>query len=66
MGASLVVFHFAVLGIADGFVEVGNAALGMLLIFGIVFVMLTFYPPNLPLFQPEGSIPGRIAAGNGT
>ena len=42
------------------------AALGMLLIFGIVFVMLTFYPPNLPLFQPEGSIPGRIAAGNGT
>ena len=29
-------------------------ALGMLLIFGIAFVMLTFSPPNLPLFQPEG------------
>ena len=42
------------------------AALGMLLIFGIVFIMLTFYPLNLPLFQSEGSIPGRIAAGNGT
>ena len=26
-------------------------ALGTLLLLGIVFVMLTFYPPNLPLFQ---------------
>ncbi len=26
-------------------------ALGALLLMGVVFVMLTFYPPNLPLFQ---------------
>lgn len=28
-----------------------NAALGGLLLLGVIFVMLTFYPPNLPLFQ---------------
>ncbi len=29
-------------------------ALGSLLLLGVIFVMLTFFPPRLPLFQPPG------------
>ena len=29
-----------------------SPALGVLLLLGVLFVMLTYFPPNLPLFQP--------------